>query len=142
MNVNETYAGSEAVLARATRVVGTANVAVAGIAMIALAVFTKDTHSVLSFTSGFIVGLLNLYSCLKIIRSSMTLPQEAIEGFIKKRYMAKFSFSILLLVLLIWFAKLNPLTLLAGYTATIIVTLVTLILILKGEFKDNVGTHQ
>lgn len=137
MVFNESYTGAEAVLKKVSTKVGAANIAVAILGAIVTAIVTKDAHLVVSFAAGFIVGVLNLYQSLKLIRASMTLPREAIEGFIKKRYIAKFSFSILILILLIWGAKLHPLALLAGYTVTITVTLVTLLRVLRGEFKGQ-----
>ena len=137
MVFNEPYTGAEAVLTKVTTKVGAANIAVGILAVAILAIVTRDAHAAVSFTAGFIVGVFNLYRCLKIIRASMTLPKEAIEGFIKKRYIAKFSFSIVILIVLIWGAKLNPLALLAGYVVTITVTLVALLMVLKGEFRNN-----
>ncbi|VAW38416.1 hypothetical protein MNBD_DELTA02-489 [hydrothermal vent metagenome] len=102
---------------------------------IALCIAINKNSAALPFALGVVAGVFNLYMYLKILKKGLTKPIDNMASFIMSRYYVKFVIIMATLVVLIMLVKMNPLPLLAGFTATIMTTIIAMVFISRKEFE-------
>lgn len=113
-------------------------VAISNLIMLAVGVaicLTFKKTAAAPFAIGVLTGVFNLYMYMRILKKGMTKPIDGMATFIMSRYYVKFIVIITLLAVLIVKIKVSPLPLLAGFTATIMTTIIAMVFISRKEFE-------
>lgn len=74
------------------------------------------------FALGFLIGVLSQYLCLRIARAGLYMEPARAKTFVTTRYFARFAMTLTGMLALAW-AGVNPWGLLAGFGATLLVTI-------------------
>lgn len=86
-----------------------------------------------AYASGYILGAVNIFWLFRIAGRGLKVPKEKVARFVAIRYYLRFIITALVFMALITKVGMSPVPLLAGLTASVLTTIVVMILVAKKE---------
>lgn len=104
-----------------------------GMALFSAALFFLKQSALAGFIAGFSIGLINALWMLRIARKGIRMHPEKAGSFVTRSYFLRFAAVALVFSALIAKGVLSPWPLLAGFTGSIIMTVIAMILAAREE---------